>query len=91
MPAKKYLVTLTPEERQQLSRLTSSGKAAALVLTRARILLKADQASGGPAWEDATSASDSASSRTASTRRCSANSRTAPAGPASSTAAPRPA
>jgi transposase len=54
MPAKKYLVTLTPEERQQLSRLTSSGKAAALVLTRARILLKADQASGGPAWEDAT-------------------------------------
>jgi len=53
MPAKKYLVTLTPEERQQLSRLTSSGKAAALVLTRVRILLKADQASGGPAWEDA--------------------------------------
>jgi transposase len=53
MPAKKYLVTLTPEERQQLTRLTSSGKAAALVLTRARILLKADQAEGGPAWEDA--------------------------------------
>ena len=29
MPAKKYLVALTPEERQQLTRLTSSGKAAA--------------------------------------------------------------
>ena len=53
MPAKKYLVTLTPEERQQLTRLTSSGKAAALVLTRARLLLKADQAKGGPAWGDA--------------------------------------
>jgi transposase len=53
MPAKKYLVTLTPQERQQLTRLTSSGKAAALVLTRARILLKADQADGGPAWDDA--------------------------------------
>jgi len=53
MPAKKYLVTLTPEERQQLARMTSSGKAAALVLTRARILLKADQAKGGPAWGDA--------------------------------------
>jgi transposase len=53
MPAKKYLVTLTPEERQQLTTMTSSGKAAALVLTRARILLKADQAKGGPAWEDA--------------------------------------
>lgn len=53
MPAKKYLVTLTPEERQQLTRLTASGKASALVLTRARILLKADQADAGPAWEDA--------------------------------------
>jgi transposase len=52
MPQKKYLVTLTPDERDQLTRLLSAGKAAALVLTRARILLKADQAPDGPAWDD---------------------------------------
>jgi transposase len=51
--AKKYLVTLTPEERQWLAALLSAGKRSALALTRARILLKADQAPGGPAWEDA--------------------------------------
>jgi transposase len=50
---KKYRVTLTPEERDELSRLVASGKAAARVLIHARILLKADQAEGGPAWEDA--------------------------------------
>lgn len=53
MPQKKYRVTLTAEERDQLTRLLSAGRASALVLTRARILLKADQADGGPAWEDA--------------------------------------
>src|SRR5262249_1722117 len=53
MPRKKYLVTLTPEERQQLTRLVSAGRRSARTLTRARILLKADQADGGPAWEDA--------------------------------------
>ena len=31
----------------------SAGKRSARTLTRARILLKADQAAGGPAWEDA--------------------------------------
>ena len=51
--AKKYLVTLTPEERQWLTALLSAGKRSALTLTRARILLKADQAPGGPAWDDA--------------------------------------
>src|SRR6267142_683093 len=50
---KKYLVTLTAQERQQLQALLAGGKAAAKKLTHARILLKADQASGGPAWEDA--------------------------------------
>ena len=50
--AKKYLVTLTPEERQWLTALLSAGKRSALTITRARILLKADQAPGGPAWED---------------------------------------
>ena len=53
MPQKKYLVTLTLEERDRLSRLTGAGKASARTLTRARILLKADQADGGPAWLDA--------------------------------------
>ena len=50
---KKYLVTLTAQERQQLQALLAGGKSAAKKLTHARILLKADQASGGPAWEDA--------------------------------------
>jgi transposase len=50
--AKKYLVTLTPEERDDLRALISAGKRSALTLTRARILLKADQADGGPAWAD---------------------------------------
>jgi len=53
MPHKKYLVTLTPEERLRLRKLVSAGKRSARTLTRARILLQADQADGGPAWEDA--------------------------------------
>ncbi len=49
---KKYKVTLTPEERQQLSELIAAGKAAAQKLAHARLLLKADAADGGPAWPD---------------------------------------
>lgn len=49
---KKYRVTLTAEERQQLQGLIAAGKAAAKTLAHARILLKADQAEGGPAWSD---------------------------------------
>jgi transposase len=52
MPAKKYLVTLTPDERDELSRLIAAGTAKARTLAHARILLKADQAEGGPAWPD---------------------------------------
>ena len=52
MPQKKYLVTLTAAEREQLAGLLSAGKRSALTLARARILLKADQADGGPAWPD---------------------------------------
>jgi transposase len=40
---KKYLVALTAEERNALLQLTRSGKTAARKLTRARILLKADE------------------------------------------------
>jgi len=53
MPQKKYLVTLTVEERQHLTKLVSAGKRSARTLTHARALLKADQAQGGPAWQDA--------------------------------------
>jgi transposase len=49
---KKYIVTLTAQERQALHDLIASGKAAAKKLAHARILLKADAADGGPAWPD---------------------------------------
>lgn len=50
--AKKYIVTLTAEERGELTQLISAGKRSALAITRARILLKADEGLGGPAWDD---------------------------------------
>jgi transposase len=50
--AKKYRVTLTPEERAELQRMVGSGKAAARKLNHARILLKADEGWGGPALSD---------------------------------------
>src|SRR5262245_47111137 len=49
---KKHKVTLTDEERQQLSDLIASGHGAARKLAHARVLLKADAADGGPAWPD---------------------------------------
>jgi len=52
MPTKRYLVELTADEREHLKQLVSSGRRSARTLTRARILLKADQAPGGPAWHD---------------------------------------
>src|SRR5262245_5783609 len=51
-PMKRYLVTLTAEERESLHELTAAGKASARKLAHARILLQADQAEGGPAWPD---------------------------------------
>jgi transposase len=50
---KKYKVTLTVEERQQLQDLISAGHGSAKKLAHARILLKADAAPEGPAWPDA--------------------------------------
>jgi hypothetical protein len=49
---KKYIVTLTEDERPQLHALITAGKAAAKKLMHARILLKADAAPGGPDWPD---------------------------------------
>ena len=48
----KHRVTLSAEERKQLSGMITSGKAAARKLMHAHILLKADQAPDGPAWTD---------------------------------------
>jgi len=50
--AKVYRVTLTADERAELEGLVRKGTGAALRLARARILLKADQGDGGPAWPD---------------------------------------
>ncbi len=47
MPKKKYLVTLTDEERTQLEHLLRGGKAVTRKVTRARILLKA-----ADGWQD---------------------------------------
>ena len=50
--AKKYIVTLTQEERTALDELVRNGRAAARKLLHGRILLKADASSGGPGWPD---------------------------------------
>ena len=50
---KVFRVTLSEGERGELEALTRAGTASARKLTRARILLKADQADDGrPAWTD---------------------------------------
>lgn len=49
----KYAVELTEAERARLRTLVGSGRASARMLTRARILLKANQGEGGPGWTDA--------------------------------------
>jgi hypothetical protein len=51
---KKYIVTLTEEERRMLCEMVSRGKAAARKLMHARILLEADSSDGGPGWDDGT-------------------------------------
>ena len=53
MAAKKFIVELDTDERARLNALISKGKASAKVILKARILLKADQAEGGPGWLDA--------------------------------------
>jgi transposase len=49
---KKYIVRLTPDERDQLLPMVRGGKAAARALLHARILLKADQDQETAAWSD---------------------------------------
>ena len=49
---KKYIVRLSKEEREILTKLTTSGRGPARMFTRARILLKADQSDNGPRWSD---------------------------------------
>src|SRR3954468_11597176 len=53
MPAKRYKVTLEPDERGDLEKLISRGKGAARRLAHARILLHADQGEGRPGKGDA--------------------------------------
>jgi hypothetical protein len=49
---KKYVVRLNVDEREQLSALVRSGKRSAQLLTKARILLKADVSEAGEGWSD---------------------------------------
>jgi transposase len=49
---KRYPVVLTDTERGRLSGMLAAGAAPARLLAHARILLKADQGPGGPAWVD---------------------------------------
>ena len=49
---KKYIVTLTEEERRLLQAMLSRGRAAARKLMHARVLLRADADAGGPNWSD---------------------------------------
>jgi transposase len=53
MPAKRYKVTLEPDERGELEKLISRGKGSARRLAHARILLHADQGEGRPGRIDA--------------------------------------
>jgi hypothetical protein len=53
MPAKKYRVALTPEERQQLQKIAQSNHRSVREKTRARILLLADTQSEDGCLKDA--------------------------------------
>lgn len=50
---KVFVVRLTDEDRVELETLIRKGKASARTLSRARILLKADQGDKGEFWTDA--------------------------------------
>ena len=50
---KRYRVTLTAAEREELGRLLSRGRADVRKVKHAQVLLEADEAEGGPGWPDA--------------------------------------
>ena len=49
---KKYVVRLDARERDRLNELVRKGKRSAQLLTKARILLKADVSDAGEGWSD---------------------------------------
>ena len=49
---KKYIVRLDADERARLEAMIHKGKGAAQLLTKARILLKADVSEAGEGWSD---------------------------------------
>lgn len=49
---KKYVVRLSADEREQLAALIRAGRRSAPLLTKARILLKADVSEAGEGWGD---------------------------------------
>lgn len=49
---KKYVVRLSADEREQLAALIRAGRRSAQLLTKARILLKADISAAGAGWSD---------------------------------------
>jgi hypothetical protein len=49
---KKYVVRLNADERAQLEALIRAGKRSAQLLTKVRILLKADVSAAGDGWSD---------------------------------------
>src|SRR5215211_1013284 len=49
---KSYVVALSPEERDLLEKLISTGRTSSKRQIQARILLKADASEAGPAWSD---------------------------------------
>src|SRR6202035_4478915 len=49
---KRYIVRLSDDERERLDALTHMGKHPARLLTKARILLKADASEAGEGWSD---------------------------------------
>ena len=49
---KKYVMTLSADERERLKILIHKGKSSARQLLKARILLKADASEAGEAWSD---------------------------------------
>ncbi len=49
---KRYVVKLSDEERGRLNTLIHAGKHPSRLLTKARILLKADASEAGEGWSD---------------------------------------